>query len=130
LTSHTGTVPVTVSNDLDSPVRIVVEIEPDQHLVVKSGRAVRTIAAHRQVPVDVRATAQTSGVFTLTVRLATPPPLSRHYGPAVPLRIRSTAYGSTALLITGGATAVLLLTVVVRLVRRARSARRDVHAAT
>ena len=130
LTSHTGTVPVTVTNDLDSPVRIVVEIEPDQHLVVRSGRAVRTIAAHRQVPVDVRATAQTSGVFTLTVRLATPPPLSRHYGPAVPLRIRSTAYGSTALLITGGATGVLLLTVVVRLVRRARSARRSVRTST
>ena len=130
LTSHSGTVPVTVTNDLDTPVRIVVEIEPDQHLVVKNSRVARTIPAHRQVPVDVRATAQTSGVFRLTVRLATPPPLSRAYGPAVPLRIRSTAYGITALLITGTATAVLLLTVVVRLVRRARAARRTAPAVT
>jgi hypothetical protein len=130
LTSHSGTVPVTVTNDLDSPVRIVVELEPDQHLVVKSTRVAQTIPAHRQVPVDVRATAQTSGVFRLTVRLATPPPLNRHYGAAVPLRIRSTAYGATALLITGGATAVLLLTVIVRLVRRARAARKSVPLAT
>ena len=123
LTSHSGIVPVTVTNDLDTPVTIVVEIEPDQHLVVKSGRVEQTIAAHRQVPIDVRASAQTSGVFRLTVRLATTS--GRSYGSAVPLRVRSTAYGSTALLITGGATAVLLLTVVVRLVRRARAARRS-----
>jgi hypothetical protein len=122
LTSHSGIVPVTVTNDLDTPVTIVVEIDPDQHLVVKSGRVEQTVAAHRQVPIDVRASAQTSGVFRLTVRLATTS--GRHYGSPVPLRVRSTAYGSTALLITGGATAVLLLTVVVRLVRRARAARR------
>ena len=122
LTSHSGIVPVTVTNDLDTPVTIVVEIDPDQHLVVKSARVEQTIAAHRQVPIDVRASAQTSGVFRLTVRLATKG--GRSFGPAVPLRVRSTAYGSTALLITGGATAVLLLTVIVRLVRRARAARR------
>jgi hypothetical protein len=130
LTSHSGTVPVTVTNDLDSAVKVVVEIEPDQHLVVKTPRVVQTIAAHHQAPFDIHATAQTSGVFRLTVRLATPAPLNRHYGPAVPLRVRSTAYGSTALLITGGATAVLLLTVIVRLVRRARAARKSVPLAT
>lgn len=128
LTSHSGIVPVTVTNDLDTPVTIVVEIDPDQHLVVKSGRVEQTVAAHRQVPIDVRASAQTSGVFRLTVRLATKS--GRHYGSAVPLRVRSTAYGSTALLITGGATAVLLLTVVVRLIRRARAARRTAASAS
>ncbi len=128
LTSHSGIVPVTVTNDLDTPVTVVVEIEPDQHLVVKSGRVEKTLAAHRQAPIDVRASAQTSGVFQLTVRLATKG--GRSYGPAVPLRIRSTAYGSTALLITGGATAVLLLTVIVRLVRRGRAARRTASIAT
>jgi hypothetical protein len=122
LTSHSGIVPVTVTNDLDTPVTVVVQIDPDQHLVVKSGRVEQTLAAHHQAPIDVRASAQTSGVFRLTVRLATKG--GRSYGPAVPLRVRSTAYGSTALLITGGATAVLLLTVIVRLVRRARAARR------
>ena len=128
LTSHSGIVPVTVTNDLDTPVTVVVEIDPDQHLVVKSPRVEQTLAAHHQAPIDVRASAQTSGVFRLTVRLATKG--GRSYGPAVPLRVRSTAYGSTALLITGGATAVLLLTVIVRLVRRARAARRTARLAT
>jgi hypothetical protein len=64
-------------------------------------------------------------VFGLTVQLTTKS--GRPYGAPVPLRIRSTAYGTTALLITGGATAVLLLTVIVRLIRRARAARRDVE---
>jgi hypothetical protein len=125
LTSHSGTVPVTVANDLDVPVQVVVKVQPDQHLVVRSGRAVQTIPPHRQLPVDIHATAQTSGVFGLTVQLTTKS--GRPYGAPVPLRIRSTAYGTTALLITGGATAVLLLTVIVRLIRRARAARRDVE---
>jgi hypothetical protein len=128
LTSHSGNVPVTVTNDLDTPVAVVVEVEPDQHLVVKRARVEQTVAAHRQVPIDVRASAQTSGVFRLTVRLATKS--GRPYGEAVPLRVRSTAYGWTALLITGGATAVLLMTVVVRLLRRARAARRTAPIAT
>jgi len=122
LTSHSGTVPVTVANDLDIPVRVIVRVKPDQHLVVKNGHAIQVIPAHRQFPVDIHATAQTSGVFGLTVQLTTPS--GKPYGAPVPLRIRSTAYGATALLITGGATAVLLLTVVVRLIRRARAARR------
>lgn len=126
LTSHSGIVPVTVANDLDIPVQVVVKVEPDQHLVVKDGRVVQLIGPHRQLPVDIHATAQTSGVFGLTVQLTTTS--GRPYGPPVPLRIRSTAYGTTALLITGGATAVLLLTVIVRLIRRARAARRSAAA--
>lgn len=125
LTSHSGIVPVTVSNELDSPVRVVVDIQAGGHLVVKGGgRLTRTIPPHRQFPLDVRATAQTSGVFPLSVALYTPDPEHLRYGRRVQLLVRSTAYGSTALLITGGATAVLLLTVIVRLIRRARSARK------
>jgi hypothetical protein len=128
LTSHTGTVPVTIRNDLDTPVRVVVGVAPSLHLVVKGGRITRTIAPHRQVPVDVRATALTSGVFPLTVTLYTP--TGQRYGDSVQLFVRSTAYGVTALLITGGATAVLLLTVVGRLARRARAARRAARGST
>jgi hypothetical protein len=127
LTSHSGVVPVTVRNDLDTPVQVEVRVEQDagRHLVVEGGgTGVQTIAPHRQKPVDVHATAQTSGVFPLTVTLYTPGPNSQQYGAPVRLFVRSTAYGATALLITGGATAVLLLTVAIRLVRRARAARR------
>lgn len=121
LTSHSGTVPVTVSNELDTPVSVVVAIS-SQHLKVSGGgRAAQTIPPHRQLAVDVRAEARTSGVFELDVQLLTP--TGRIYE-SEQMFVRSTAYGSVAILITGGATGVLLLTVAVRLTRRALAARR------
>src|SRR5205823_4100030 len=121
LTSHSGTVPVTVANDLDTPVSVIVAIS-SQHLKVSGGgRTAQTIAPHRQIPVDVRAEARTSGVFPLDVKLLTPRGESDD---AEQLFVRSTAYGSVAILITAGATGVLLLAAVVRLTRRALAARR------
>ena len=100
LTSHSGTVPVTVANDLDIPVQVVVKVQPDQHLVVRGGRAAQVIPAHRQLPVDIHATAQTSGVFGLTVQLTTTS--GRPYGSPVPLRIRSTIAAMRSLLSSSG----------------------------
>jgi hypothetical protein len=125
LTSHSGTVPITVANDLDTPVHVVVGINSDQHLrIAGRGRVAKTILPHRQVPFDLRATAKTSGVFPLTVSLYTPGPGSRLYGEPVNLLVRSTAYGTVALVITVGATAMLLVAVVIRLTRRGLTARR------
>ena len=121
LTSHSGTVPVTVSNELGTPVKVTVKIS-SQHLQVSGGgRAAQTIPAHRQVAVDVRATARTAGVFPLDVTLLTP--TGKTYD-ATQLFVRSTAYGAVTIAITGGATGVLLIAVIIRLVRRARAARR------
>jgi hypothetical protein len=68
-----------------------------------------------------------SGSFFIHVSLFTPDDRSRPYGEVVTLTVRSTAYGRTALLITGAATAALLIAVAVRLVRRARRARGSRH---
>jgi hypothetical protein len=122
LTSHSGTVPVTVSNELDTPVHVVVGITSSLHLkVAGNGRTAEVIPPHRRIPIDVKATAQTSGVFPLEVTLYTP--TGQTYQ-KVKLFVRSTAYGVVALLITGGATAVLMIAVVVRLIRRGLRARR------
>ncbi|HET6911697.1 MAG TPA: DUF6049 family protein [Mycobacteriales bacterium] len=127
LTSHSGTVPVTVANDLDTPVHIGVEIS-SQHLQVSGGgRVTEIIPAHRQIAVDVRATARTSGVFPLQVELLTPD-FDKVYD-STHLFVRSTAYGAVAILITALATGVLLLAVVIRLVRRALAGRRSTTAA-
>jgi hypothetical protein len=127
LTSHSGTVPITVANDLDSPVHVTVALDPNQHLQVSGhGRVTEVIPAHRQVAVDVRASAKTSGVFQLKVALLTP---SGGVYDSTDLFVRSTAYGVVAILITAGATGVLLLAVVVRLVRRAFASRRSHMAA-
>ena len=104
-----------------SPVSVIVAIS-SQHLKVSGGgRTAQTIAPHRQIAVDVRAEARTSGVFPLDVQLLTP--RGESYD-AEQLFVRSTAYGSVAILITAGATGVLLLAAVVRLTRRALAARR------
>ncbi|MDQ1683581.1 MAG: hypothetical protein QOC82_318 [Frankiaceae bacterium] len=122
LTSNSGTVPVTVSNELDVPVHVVVGITSGLHLkVAGNGRTSEVIPPHRRIPIDVKATAQTSGVFPLEVTLYTP---SGQTYQRVKLFVRSTAYGAVALLITGGATAVLMIAVVVRLTRRGLRARR------
>jgi hypothetical protein len=131
LTGSNGTVPITVANNLDTPVRVAVVAVADPHLELRAGsRATRTIPAHTQLPVDLRVTARTRGVSTLTVSLFTPeaPADSRRYSPAVTLRVNSTAYGLEALIITGGATAVLFVGAGVRLGRRARAARRAARA--
>ena len=129
LTGSSGTVPITVSNELDTPVQVAISAVADPHLEVKRGsRVTRTVRPHTQVPVDVRVTALTRGVATLTVSLSTPGPGGRPYGPPVVLRVNSTAYGLEALLITGGATAVLFFGAGMRLVRRARAARRAARA--
>lgn len=122
LTSHSGTVPVTVANELGTPVRVTVEIS-SQHLQVSGGgRVAETIPPHRQIAVDVRATARTSGVFPLDVTLLTPN--GHPYDGTQHLFVRSTAYGLVAIVITGGATGMLLIAVVIRLVRRGLTARR------
>jgi hypothetical protein len=127
LTSHSGTVPITVSNELDTPVSVVVAISSQHLLVSGSGRQAQTIPPHRQLAVDVRAEARTSGVFELDVSLLTP--TGRVYE-TENLFVRSTAYGSVAILITAGATGVLLLAVAIRLIRRATAARRRTAAST
>jgi Family of unknown function (DUF6049) len=75
LTGSSGIVPLTVSNDLDTPVTVTVIASADPHLEVRRGaRVSRTIAPHTKLPVDVHVTALTRGVATLKVALYTPPP--------------------------------------------------------
>lgn len=126
LTSHGGKVPITISNNLSTPVNVVLRIAANQRLTRNSSRVV-PLPAHQQTVVDMHADAKTSGVFQLTARLLTPK--GKVYGPPVKIYVRSTAYGTITLVITGGATAALLVAVAIRLTRRARAARRASAAA-
>ncbi|HWC35539.1 MAG TPA: DUF6049 family protein [Mycobacteriales bacterium] len=123
LTGHGGKVPVTIANDLDAPASITVQLDASQRLALPhNGRVSVAIPANRQTTVDVHATAKTSGVFPLTVQLLTPS--GQKYGTPVQLFVRSTVYGTITLVITGVATAALLVAVGIRLTRRALAARR------
>jgi hypothetical protein len=127
LTSHNGQVPITVANDLNTPVHIVLKVNANQRLAfANGGRTLLTIPANTQFPVTVRAVAKTSGVFPLEVRLLTPD--KRPYGATVQIFVRSTAYGTITLVITAAATLALLIAVAIRLTRRALTARRTARA--
>jgi hypothetical protein len=127
LTSHNGQVPITVANDLNTPVHVVLKVNANQRLAfANGGRTLLTIPANTQFPVTVRAVAKTSGVFPLEVRLLTPD--KRPYGAPVQIFVRSTAYGTITLVITAAATLALLIAVGIRLTRRALAARRTAHA--
>jgi hypothetical protein len=121
LTSHGGKVPITISNDLDTPVNVVLKLAANQRLTENIRKPV-LLPAHQQTVVDMHAAAKTSGVFPLSVQLLTPK--GAKYGDPVQLYVRSTAYGTITLVITGAATAALLVAVVIRLTRRAMAARR------
>jgi hypothetical protein len=124
LTSHGGEVPVTIANNLDTTVQVSVQVSANQRLTLSNdGRVVvPPIPPHQQTLVKIHADAKTSGVFPLEVRLLTPD--GAHYGPAVHLYVRSTVYGTITLVITGAATAALMVAVAIRLGRRALAARR------
>jgi hypothetical protein len=123
LTGHGGKVPVTIANTLDAPAQITVQLDAHERLSLPDhGRVVVTVPADQQTTVDVHATAKTSGVFALDVQLLTPD--GQKYGTPVQLFVRSTVYGTITLVITGVATAALLVAVAIRLTRRAINARR------
>lgn len=125
LTSHGGKVPVTIENDLPTPVRIMVRLSSHHRLELpNNGRLIENLPAHQLTRVDFRATANTSGVFQVQVQLLTPD--GKHkYGAPVALYVKSTVYGTITLVITGAATGALLIAVAVRLTRRALAARRS-----
>jgi hypothetical protein len=124
LTSHGGKIPITIANDLSTPVRLTLHVDGLQRLTLdNSGKVSVEVPAGQQTVVDVHADAKTSGVFPLTVQLLTPN--GHRYGDPVDLLVRSTVYGTITLVITGAATAALLIAVAIRLVRRGLAARRS-----
>lgn len=128
LTSHGGKLPVSIANDLNAPVKVTVQLDANQRLTFPDdGRVDVSIPAHQHVSVSIKASAKTSGVFPLHLRLLTPG--GKPYGTRVTLFVRSTVYGTITLVITGAATAALLVAVAIRLIRRAIAARRPAAAA-
>jgi hypothetical protein len=129
LTGHGGKVPVTIANNLEAPATITVQLDANQRLrLPHNGRVAVSIPAGQQTTVDVHAVAKTSGVFPLRVQLLTPN--GQNYGRAVQLYVRSTVYGTITLVITGAATAALLIAVAIRLIRRGITARRTAESAS
>jgi Family of unknown function (DUF6049) len=119
LASEDSPLSLTVVNELTQPVRIRVRVNSTG----TAGFSTRDIGV-QQIPAESRTTlrvpasVERTGTFAVQAQLTTP--AGGALGAPVTLTVRSTAYGSLALGITGLALLVLVGAVVVRLVRRVR----------
>lgn len=123
LASSRGTLPITLENELDSPVTVRLRLSTASRArLTADDTALHTIEAHRKRTLQIDATAFTSGVFTVEAQLFTP--AGDPYGDAVSLRVRSTSYGAIAVAITTGGLILLAVAICFRLARRILAARR------
>jgi len=121
--SRSGTIPVTVANELDQEVEVVLRLDPQTPRLRVDPVEAFTIGpkSKRQIPVSASAVA--SGPVVVDAQLHTPGGAA--YGQPVPLQISITQYGTVALYITAVAAGVLFLAAGVRVLRRVVSARRE-----
>ncbi|MEO6713152.1 MAG: DUF6049 family protein, partial [Mycobacteriales bacterium] len=124
LTSTRGSVPITVFNRLDTPVRVRLSLRSER-LGLSVGRVPDIVvpAAHGldqpgSRTVEVALVSQTIGKFPVVAQLRTPDddPL----GAPTRITVSTTAYGRVALLVTVGAFALLVLASLARFVFRRR----------
>jgi hypothetical protein len=126
LLSQSGSIPVTIANNLTVPVTVRLHIttpnpaqlsvQPDRTYVIAAGdKSQQTIQAHTASAGRAR--------FPIYVQLETP--TGAPIGAPTELIVRSSSYGIIAVAITGGALAVLFGAVAVRLTRTALRTRRS-----
>lgn len=119
LTSHHGTVPITIVNRLPDPVTVSLRLQaPEARIAPLPGPI--AVRANEALQEEIAVTLQAAGVFPLQVQLTTAD--GQPLGAPVLLRIRSTAYGGVAVGITAGAFALLLIGAGFRVARRVRAA--------
>lgn len=122
LASRNSTIPVSVANGLDQPVRVQIGLRSNRAQLTARETGVRLITGGHQVTVDVQVRASSGGVFPVYLTLLTPE--GRPYAAPIKLLVHSSSYGTLAVAITFGAFVVLVLAATVRLSRRLRTARR------
>jgi hypothetical protein len=123
LASADSPLTLTVVNALSSPVTIRVRIinPPAGFRIADIGK--QDIPANSRLTLRLPARVQRTGTFPIRVELTSPD--NGSLGEPIALTVRSTAYGSLALGITGAALLVLIGAMVFRLVRRLRSGEGD-----
>lgn len=130
LAGANGDVPISVRNELDTPVTLFVAAKSDDPDVLEVDFRQQLQVGGEQsgtVQIPMTVTSERSGDASVTVQLMTVD--GRPYGEPVKLIVRTTGYTGIALVIVGGALTVMLAAVVTRVLRRrtqrhrARSAR-------
>ncbi|MGH8868710.1 MAG: DUF6049 family protein [Actinomycetes bacterium] len=123
LTSKTGRFPITIANDLDQPVDVMLDLTSRQQTRLTVGEPqVPRIGPERKTTIEVPAEARANGVVVVDAQLRTRD--GEPYGDPVSIEVRATEYGTIAYVITGGAFVVLFVAAGLQVGRRAVAARR------
>ena len=118
--SRSGTIPVTVVNQLPQTVVVDLRLEPQTPRLTLDPVRTRPIGPNQKVQIEVKAHAVAGGPVSVAATLHTPS--GAQYGSTVTqLQVNVTQIGTVALVITLGAAAVLFLAAGFRVVRRVRS---------
>jgi Family of unknown function (DUF6049) len=115
-----GPVPISISNGLNYPVKVRLEVGPSRGISVKSPPPPTVVPPGQQQIKKVEITATNVGSTTLTLRLVTPQGVP--IAAPTTVIIQATHYGTLALVIIGAALAVFVLTSATRAFRRGRRA--------
>ncbi|MEN3360064.1 MAG: hypothetical protein V7637_4046 [Mycobacteriales bacterium] len=121
LASSDSPLTLTIVNSLPTPVTIGIRINrpPPGFRIKDIGPQI--IPARSRHSLRLPANVQRTGTFRVDIRLTTPGPQPHDVGGGVTLTVRSTAYGSLALGITGAALVILIAAMIFRMVIRLRS---------
>ena len=119
MAGKSGPVPITISNGLDrGTVRVTLHAysQNPTRLSVNSGDHTLELEPGHKDSVTLKMKASANGPAYVNLQLRTPD--GQDFGGAHVLRVNTTVYGRTALLITGISLAVLFVGVAIRIVRR------------
>jgi hypothetical protein len=116
--STSGTIPLTIDNELPQAVtvQVVLTSQTPRLKVRPSGLVV--LGPNRKTQIVLPATSRANGRVVVTAQLLTPQ--GRPYGAPAQLAVHITRYGTLALVVTGGAVALLMGVAALRTVRRVR----------
>jgi hypothetical protein len=120
--SRSGTIPVTIANELTQPVQVQLRLDPQTPRLRIEPLEPLTVGPQSKLQVPVPASAVAGGPVIVEAQLRTVG--GAPYSQPVALRITVTQYGTVALYITGVAAAVLFLAAGVRVLQRILAARR------
>ncbi len=129
LPGDSGTIPVTVANDLDRPARVGLRLTgtPATRFVAKDVAAV-TLAPGEKSTLEVNARVLGTGPVTVAITLLTPD--GQPFGEPTITQVRSAAYARAAQWVVGGLFGILVLLLGVNFVRRRRPGAEDADPTT
>ena len=124
LPGDSGTIPVTVANDLDRPARVGLRLTgtPVTRFVARDVAPV-TLAPGEKSTLEVNARVIGTGPVTVSITLLTPE--GQPFGEPTVTQVRSAAYARAAQWVVGGLFGILVLLLGVNFVRRRRPGAED-----